>query len=199
MGYQEVMIIARERKLTTEQLFRETRRLLLQLGYEGFSFTILAERLQVSRGAIYKYYDNKEELVTDLMLYEMNEFMTELRRIEDYSGFDAQFHFLIDLMFNKKDIHQILSAVELIPPHHNEKVKANKKRLEQLHLEMYAFLHNFYRLGQSEGRIRPDLPEGLVLGFIFQSIMIPNHFGIPHPEWVDAIKKILCHGILTQP
>jgi|HigsolmetaAR203D_1030402.scaffolds.fasta_scaffold00857_17 Transcriptional regulator len=195
----EVIIIARERKFSTETLFRETKRALLQHGYEGLTFTVLAERLQVSRGAIYKYYENKEELVADLMIYEMNEFLHELQRIEEISGFDDQFHFLVDLIFRKKEIHQYIAAAEQIPLNHNEKVKVQKKRLEQMHLEMYALLRNFYRQGLAEGKLRPDLPEELVLGFIFQSIMIPNHFGVPVPEWVDAVKKILRHGIMVSP
>ena len=36
----------------------------------------VAEKLDVARGTLYKYYDNKNELITDFMLHEMNLYLT---------------------------------------------------------------------------------------------------------------------------
>lgn len=183
--------------MTTDALFRETEHVLLAMGYEGFTISALAERLQVSRSALYKYYDNKDELISDFMIHEMNRFLSELNQIGNYPDFDAQFRYLLDLIFKRKSIHQLISSVQQIPRSANAKVKANLERLDQLHLDMYACLGSFIAQGRREGKLRPHLPDELVLGFIFQSIMIPNHFGIPCEQWVNAAEEIIRHGIIS--
>ena len=195
--YNEVIVIARERKFTTDDLFRETGHVLLAQGYEGFTFSILAERLQVSRGALYKYYDNKDELISDFMIHEMDRFLAELREIDNCPDFESRFRYLLDLIFKRRTIHQLISSVQQIPRSGKAKVKANLARLDQLHLDMYARLGSFVGQGRREGKLRSHLPDGLVLGFIFQSIMIPNHSGIPYEEWVAAIEDIIRHGIMA--
>jgi AcrR family transcriptional regulator len=192
-----VIAIARERKFTTDDLFRETGHVLLELGYEGFTISAIAERLQVSRSALYKYYDNKDELISDFMIHEMNRFLDELREIEREPDFESRFRFLLELIFRRRMIHELIDSVRLIPKSANPKVRANLERLDRLHLDMYACLGSFVALGRREGKLRSHLPDGLVLGFIFQSIMIPNHEGIPHDQWVAAVGDILRSGIMN--
>lgn len=80
--------MARERKFTEEELFVAVKHILLAQGYEGFTFSLLADRLEVSRGAIYKYYENKESLITQFMVYEMDQFIHELEKINQLNGYD---------------------------------------------------------------------------------------------------------------
>ncbi|PFN97502.1 TetR family transcriptional regulator [Bacillus sp. AFS076308] len=188
--------MARERKFSTEDLFQITKQMLLTHGYEGFSFSLLAEQLEISRGAIYKYYENKEELITDYMLYEMEHFLTELKDIESVNGFDAKFDFLIDLIFKNSTIPHMIELGRRIPINGNQKVKENHEKLEKQHLNMYHHLQGFISLGRQELKLKETLPDPLILGFIFQTIMIPNHFGIPHPQWVSSIKEMIRHGML---
>ena len=42
--------MARERKFSLEELFQTTKQLLLDYGYEGFTFSLLADQLEVARG-----------------------------------------------------------------------------------------------------------------------------------------------------
>src|SRR4051794_34954948 len=100
--------MARERKFSTDDLFQAAKVLLLGHGYEGFTFSLLAEQLDISRGALYKYYDNKEELITDYMLYEMNLFLIELKEVELHKSFDAQLEFLLNLIFKNAAIPQLI-------------------------------------------------------------------------------------------
>lgn len=190
--------MARERKFTTEDVFQETKNILLEQGYEGFTFGILAQRLDVSRGALYKYYDNKEELITEYMLFEMDQFMKDLEKIHQYAGFHDQFDFLLETFFKYNKIHQILGLSYEIPANTNKNVKRNKQQLEQIHVEMYGHLGSFIQTGRREGLLRPGLADELILGFIFQSIAIPNHFGIPQGEWMKMTKEFLSHGMFIK-
>lgn len=187
--------MARERKFSTEELFHSTKQLLLDHGYEGFTFSLLAEKLEVSRGAIYKYYDNKEELITDYMLFEMKNFLIELKEIAEMEDFDKQFNFLFELIFSNNKIHQLIEIGSQIPSSVNEKVQRNRIELEKMHLEMYSYMQNFVTLGKAEQKLKSQIPDALVLGFIFQTVAIPNHFGIPHDVWVMSIKEIISHGM----
>lgn len=188
-------MMARERKFSTEEIYQATEQLLLQHGYEGFTFSLLADRIKVSRGAIYKYYENKEELIFDYMIAEMEAFLSKLSEIEVQKGFNAQFTYLMDAIFAKTEIHTLIGVTQHIPVHHNEKVKAKKAKLDQFHLDMYKLLQNFIQLGRDEGVLKQEIPDSLFLGFIFQSITIPNHFGIEKDKWIQSIKEILGHGM----
>ncbi|MEH7223341.1 TetR/AcrR family transcriptional regulator [Bacillus sp. JJ1566] len=187
--------MARERKFTTEELYQATEELLLAYHYEGFQFSLVADHLHVSRGAIYKYFENKEELITEYMLFKMEQFLQELKEIDSIEGFYAQFDFLLNLMFKNPELYQLIEIGKRVPAHINAKVKENIGKLESYHLDMYQYMQGFIQAGMDENKLNTNIPEPLILGYIFQSIAIPNHFRIPHDVWVQSIKEIICHGI----
>ena len=188
--------MARERKFNTVELYQETKNLLLEYGYDGFTFSQLAERMDVSRAALYKYYDNKENLITDVMVYEMEQFLRELKEIEKQAGFEKQFEFLMDLIFQKTDVHPLIKAAQQIVSRIDYS-QENKVKLEKLPLEMYSCLQSFISLGKAEGKIKTYLPDGLILGFIFQSVAIPNHYAVPQSEWIRSMKEIISKGMFS--
>lgn len=187
--------MARERKFSTEILFQTGKELLLQHGYEGFHFGLLADRLEVARGTIYKYYDNKEEFITDYMIHEMQAFLEDLKGIRELAGFETQLDELLRIMDHHRSIHQILGMNQQISPDVNEKVRHHKSRLEQMHLDMYGELRQFVESGRTEGLLNPKLPDPLILGMIFQTINIPNHTQLPRELWLSSIRLMICHGI----
>ncbi|WP_010678005.1 TetR/AcrR family transcriptional regulator [Bacillus timonensis] len=190
--------MARERKFTTEELYQATEELLLAYNYEGFQFSLVADHLHVSRGAIYKYFENKEELITDYMLYKMEEFLQSLKEINSIDEFHAQFDFLLNLMFKNPELPHLIEIGKRVPVNINKKVKENKERLETYHIKMYHYLQGFIESGKKKQILNPNIPEPVVLGYIFQSIAIPNHFDIPYEVWVQSIKDMICHGILKE-
>ncbi|PAV30455.1 TetR family transcriptional regulator [Virgibacillus profundi] len=189
--------MARERKFSKEMLYITTRDILLSHGYEGFTFGKVAERLNLSRGTIYKYYENKEELISDYMVYEMEKFLIELKKIDEYHGFRAQFEYLLEIILEDSEIHQIRSIAFQIPSTNN-KVKGNIEQIKDLHQDMYKYLQNFVDLGRKENLLKRTIPDSLVLGFIFQTVDIPNHFNVPLAKWNASIKEMISHGMLTE-
>ncbi|WP_042458100.1 TetR/AcrR family transcriptional regulator [Neobacillus dielmonensis] len=188
--------MARERKFTTGDLFLATEQILLQHGYEGFTFSLLAEQLEVSRGTIYKYFENREELITDYMIYEMEKFLAELKQMDVIGNFDEQFTFLLKLMFKNTAVPHMIEIGRRIPVNDNQKVKQNIERLGQLHFEMYNYCQRLITKGKLEQKIKTSIPDSIMIGMIFQSIMIPNRLQIPQSEWIASIKEMLCHGML---
>lgn len=189
--------MARDRKITTENIFNATKELLLLYGYEGFTISLLAEQLHVSRGAVYKYYNHKEAVISDMMEYEMKRFISELQEIETYQDFEAQFDFLLTLIFKQTEVHQLIQIAQHMLANHNDNLRDYKPKLEKLPLEMYRYLKGFITQGKKEGKLKAHLPDPLLLGIIFQSIAIPNHFGVPRLEWVSSIKEIISVGMFT--
>ncbi|SET01359.1 transcriptional regulator, TetR family [Oceanobacillus limi] len=187
--------MARERKFSTVDLYQSTKHLLLEHGYDGFTFSMLANRLDISRGALYKYFENKEVLISEYMVFEMKKFMVQLHKIQEYKSFEEKFDYLIHLIFHDQEIHRLREIGLEIPRSPNTKVHENQEQLDQLHYEMYTSLQSFVELGKQEGIIKPSIPNGLFLGFIFQTIAIPNHENLPYSEWVSSIKEILRHGM----
>ena len=92
-------VLDRLRKFSREELFLATKQTLLKYGYEGFTFTLLAERLKVARGTLYRYFQNKEELITTYMVTEMEDFLADLKLIKNHHGFEAQFDYLLEINF----------------------------------------------------------------------------------------------------
>jgi TetR/AcrR family transcriptional regulator, repressor of fatR-cypB operon len=188
--------VARERKFNTVDLFHEAKQLLLEHGYDGFTFSLLADRMDVSRAALYKYYENKEELITDFMIYEMEQFLHELKKIETLTGFEQQFDFLMDFIFTKTEIHHLIRAALHVLAK-LEPSSINKERLQKLPLEMYRYLNTFILKGKEEGKLKSHIPDSLIVGFILQTVAIPNHFGVPHQEWLNSIKEIMLQGMFN--
>ncbi|KAA0546066.1 TetR/AcrR family transcriptional regulator [Bacillus sp. BGMRC 2118] len=189
--------MARERKFTDEELYNAVKSILLEQGYEGFTFSLLADRLEVSRGAIYKYYENKESLITQYMVYEMDQFIKELERIHQFEGFEQQFDVLMEIIFNKQEVHQLIAIAQHIINHNDEKLKEYKEKLEKLPLQMYLQLQTFIQVGKSSGKLKKTIPDSLMIGFILQSIAIPNHTRIPQSEWITYIKEMISQGLFT--
>lgn len=187
--------MAREKKFSTEELFKATKKVILEYGYDGFVFGLLAAELDVARGTLYRYYENKEELITDFMIYEMEQFLAELKKTKQYDTFEEQFDYLLDLIFTNREIHQMLGVAHQVPASMSEKIRVNKGTLDRLHTSMYQFLQDFVDAGKAQKKIKSHLPNGLILGMIFQSIAIPNHFRVSMPDWTSAIKEIFHEGM----
>lgn len=187
--------MAREKKFSTPEMFRETRILLLKYGYEGFTFSLLADALSVSRAAIYKYYMNKEELIIDYMVDEMSKLVSEFENMDKSLAFLNQLDQLLNIIVDYKDIHQILGMAHQIQVNGSKTIVKKKEQLEKLHLDMYKILQGFIMQGKREKLLKEHLPNDLILGFIFQSINIPNHNGTANKLWINSIKEMVCYGI----
>ncbi|WAA09763.1 TetR/AcrR family transcriptional regulator [Fervidibacillus albus] len=187
--------MARERKFTTDDLFQKTKQLLLAVGYEGFTIQLLAKELDVTRAAIYKYYENKDELITDYLLYEIDRFMADLKKLDRLENFENQFDFLLRSILKHKEIHRVARMFFLIPIAGNEKVAKNKEKLEKLHNDMYDRLYHFIASGKKVGKIKNHLPDALILGMIFHTISIVNSTSLSDDQWFVAMKEMLVDGI----
>lgn len=187
--------LARERKFTDEELFSATKEMIIEDGYDVFTFSRLASKLNVSRGSIYKYYENKDELISEFLMYEMDRFLNEFNTLDKSLCFKEQLDNIIDFIFNHSNIHHVLDIIKQIPSNTTKRVIDNKSKLSEYHVEMYQQFQGLIDLGRKENVLKSHLSSAVMLGMIFQTIAIPNHFGIPQDEWIASIKEILFDGM----
>lgn len=176
-------------------MFDATERLLLAVGYEGFTIGLLADELQVSRAAIYKYFTNKESLITEFMIERMNTLINALKGIDDKAPFQEQINELLDVIFSSKDLHQILSYTHIINDRGDESIASKLKSLQQLHVSIYVPMQKMMEQGKREQVLHASLANDLILGFIFQSVAIPNHTNLPKKQFLQSIKDMIFFGI----
>jgi len=189
--------MARERKFSTSELYEATKELFILHGYDGFTFGDLAEKLNISRGAIYKYFENKDDLFTSYMLFEMNKFFDQLKKIEEFKNFEDKFNYLMDLILNDTKIHSIIQFTRNVSLKKSKKIMSKQQKLDDLHMKMYIYLDKFVQQGKQENILKKSIPNSLILGFIFQTIAIPNHDQIPQEKWKEYIKEIIRNGMFT--
>lgn len=190
-------IVGRGRKFSTSKMFDVTEQLLLTVGYEGFTIGLLADELQVSRAAIYKYYTNKESLIADFMVERMTTLVDSLQNINEQDPFLKQLDQLLEIIFSSKDLHQILSYTHVINDRGDEEIIRKLTMLQQMHMSMYLPMQKMIEQGKSEQILNQQLANDLILGFIFQSVAIPNHTHIPKEQFLQSIKQMIFHGVFN--
>ncbi|MFB6467281.1 TetR/AcrR family transcriptional regulator [Cytobacillus sp. Hz8] len=188
--------MGRDRKFNTVDLFLCTKKMIIQTGYEGFTIGQLAKQLNVTRAAIYKYYQNKDELLLDFMVEEMKNALASFSSLSKSLPFLEKINLLLQQIFTYKDLHMILGIQDVIPTKGNPQLEAKKEKLSHMHHELYKPLIHVVQQGKLEGYIAMDMPNELLLGFIFQSISIPNHSGMNAEQLLIFTKKLILNGIL---
>ena len=190
--------MARERKFTDDELFKATKLLLIRDGYDSFTFSKLASMMEVSRGSIYKYYENKDDLISEFLVYEMNRFLLGFSELDKSGDFQTQFSLVIDFIFKHSEIHQILEIINQIPKKSSHRDQSNQTKLNTYYIDMYKQFQGLIEQGKKEQVIKSHLSDAIILGMIFQTIAIPNHFGIPKDEWIASIREILSEGMFQK-
>ncbi|THE13443.1 TetR/AcrR family transcriptional regulator [Bacillus timonensis] len=190
--------MGRESKFTKSDLYQATNQLLLQYGYNGFHFGLLAEQLNVTRAALYKYFDNKDELITEYMVEEMERFLLDLQKMKEYPLFKDQLDYLLGVIFKYSRIHQILSMIFQIQKSNHVKVNEALELLETQHEKMYSYLNDFVQLGKRDKLLKSEFPNHLILGFIFQTVNIPNYSQLPEQDWKNLVMEFLCSGMFNE-
>ncbi len=92
--------MGRNRIFSKMDLYIATKEQILQVGYDGFTISHLAGVLGVSRAAIYKQYVNKDELLIDFMLFEMQQSIEDLQKVRQDGTFEQQLEDLLNRMTN---------------------------------------------------------------------------------------------------
>ncbi|MFE6166747.1 TetR/AcrR family transcriptional regulator [Viridibacillus arvi] len=190
--------MARERKFSSDEIFNTTKILLLKYGYEGYTFSLLADALNVSRAAIYKYYVNKEELIFDYLVSVLKKIHIDLKLIDQQLPFTAQLDELVTKVYKYKDLQQILVKAKEIQENGSEVLIHKKASIQQLQIGIYSIIQTIIDQGKKEDFLDKEMPNDIILKFILHSVATPNSDGVKHESWLFYIKKLICSGIFAK-
>ena len=186
--------MARNKKFTMQQLWEATKQLLLEVGYEAFTVSLLAESINVSRSAIYKYFPNKEELIVQFMLEKMEQTVASFSAMDATQSFDHLFKEMLNKIFASKDLHEILGYASKINNVSNVVIE-KKEKLSTLHHEMFHTLLKVVAKGKEENVIAQNKDEFLILSFIFSTITVQNHSSLNERDFLCELEQFILYGI----
>ncbi|MBM6614548.1 TetR/AcrR family transcriptional regulator [Desemzia sp. RIT804] len=191
--------MVRAKKFSTEEIYLQTHNLLINKGYEKFSFSLLAKSLDVSRAAIYKYYTNKDDLINDYLIRQMNQMMDDFNQMKWSNDYSEQFDQLFELIFKYRETHLLSNEIPNKLTISPEKQKQKADVSADIHNHFIKYIQQFIQTGKQNGYIKKEIPDSLIVGIIFHSINIPDHSDLNPQERARFIKMIIKNGIIENP
>ena len=169
----------------------------LNRGYDATSMGILAQRLGVSKSAIYYHVESKEQLLeeaTDLALDNLQQVVDGAYAID--GGVEDKLRFLLDGAVHVLCEHQPETALLLRLRGNSETELCALERRREITRQMVELVE----AGQREGAIRDDVPAGVAARLIFGAVnSIADWYspdGSASPEEVsNAMHKLVWSGI----
>lgn len=190
--------VARKKTFTQTELFQATHELMLAVGYDNFSFQLLANELDITRTALYKYYGNKTDLLRDYLNHQMEDIVGQLSSAKWPSDYQEKLSHLIDLIIGFSETHRISNMI----PDQKWKQVANEKpevqRSKELHSQFFRFIYDMIEEGQNNGFLDATIPPLVIVETIFHSIMLPNHAKLTTEERAYYLKRMLFNGIVNR-
>lgn len=186
--------MARQRTLEKERLFEETEKLLLEEGYHSFHFQALSKRLGVARSTIYNYYSKKEELVTEYMMYIIDQIMQRMEKAAAIEPFEEKLKAFLRVWIDYADIHQSLQILPVMDHHASPLVEKNVERLFSFFGTLNRHVQLLIEEGKASGHIDRNL-SGTALNAIIMSLVRAPNAKLSRDVWVDTIYAVLTKGM----
>ena len=176
-------------------MLRETEKLLLERGYEGFSFKALSANLDIARSTIYEYYGHKDDLITKYMFILVSKVMKEMERIaSETTGLETMKEWL--KMFMQYDqVHYMIGMRGQLDQSESDIARNHLKQMDGLHGKMFFMLTNQVKKAKDLGEVRADLPNELVASFFFHSILSRPANDENIDGWANMLNDIIENGV----
>lgn len=187
--------MARKKTFTQEELYQATHDLMLEVGYDIFSFQMLSKKLDISRTALYKHYANKNELLQAYLNDQLEKVVERLDSTEWSSDYAAKLSELVDFVFAYADTHAISAMVPNRQWTNENAHDPDIQRSKELHSEFFGFIQAVIEEGQQTDYLTSEIPAIVMIEMIFHSINLPNRTGLSAEKRSYFVKKILFEGI----
>lgn len=182
------------RKIQRIDFMTYTEKLLLELGYGGFNFSVLSKQLGVGRSTIYEYYASKDELIVDYMQELMENYINELSAIVAINDAETQLIRLIELMVKYAHIHNILKIIPLLQSE-ADIVQQMKDDFITDHIRIIKDIQSIIENGKEKHIIRKEIPTDILVNLLFNTINKPSSLKIDNRSWAKWIWEILYTGM----
>ena len=172
-----------------EKIFRVSIDLFSEYGYDGVSVRQIAREVGIKESSIYNHYSNKQELLTTILNYYIEEMMSDEIPLNQASlnmdkGFDFFYKAGCDAFLSKLKEDKMMKITRLlfIESYHNEEVRCFlKKSIIEAPIEGWIIL---FDLMKAKNMIKKDcdtrqLSESF---FYYGMFLLYEHFFINYPE-----------------
>ncbi|MDE1549340.1 TetR/AcrR family transcriptional regulator [Jeotgalibaca caeni] len=190
--------MARKKTFTQEELYAATHDLILEVGYDVFSFQLLAKELDITRTALYKHYANKNELLQAYLNYQLEQVVEEIEETVWPATYAEKISLLMDIVFGYADTHAISAMVPTQKWTKENEGNPDIIKSKGLHMRFFGFIQQVIEEGKDTGFLNPEIPSMIMIETIFHSINLPNQAGLSREEYTYFVKKMLFEGILKK-
>jgi AcrR family transcriptional regulator len=167
-------------------------------GYEGASYNRIIERSGISKGAVYYYFDDKEDLYTTVLRDALERLVVDAGDVGaavDAAGFWREFEawYRRSLRLFQKDPYAVGLARSLVKVMARGTAGGTMAELRRL---ARTWVDEFTRHGQRVGAIRTDLPPGLLSAILVAleegiDLWLGKTIGAMSPAQIDATAATL--------
>lgn len=152
----------REKAKHRQEIFDAAIKVFAEKGFHKATLEEVANEAEFSKGAIYNYFSNKENLLFEIMENKLI-FVRKLLQ-ESLSGQKTFKEELTDLLFSATDIvYKNSDVCELLVHQHAQRFKSlpdeNKQKLKEIHDDNHKILNERIRKAIDTGEIKGIEPE----------------------------------------
>ena len=157
-------------------------------GFEQASYNQIIEKAGISKGAMYYYFDDKEDLYATVVRHELEEVVAQFHTLPQVSSVDEFWRMLVEMMLQAQ-------AFVIAEPRKIQLLRSLMKlRLQgtsnPLIKELYdmgkGFSEQMLRMGQSVGAVRTDVPFDLMVNLVTAVDEAGDHWMIENVDLADA-------------
>ncbi|MGV9327366.1 TetR/AcrR family transcriptional regulator [Streptosporangium sandarakinum] len=165
--------MTRDRESVRQRLLSEATRLFAERGFESTSVQEVVSAAGVTKGAMYHYFDSKDDLLHEIYGRVLRMQMERLTAIADGPGTVAErLHAAaVDVVRttveNLDDSKIFFRSMHLLAPDTRKSVRAERRRYHERFRDLVTE-------GQREGVFSTDSPAEIVVDFFFGSV---HHLG----------------------
>ncbi len=156
-----------------QRLLSEATRLFAERGFEATSVQEVVSAAGVTKGAMYHYFNSKDDLLHEIYGRVLRVQMEQLARFADGPGpvterlHNAAADVVRSTVENLDDSKIFFRSMHLLAPETHRRVRAERRRYHERFRDLVVE-------GQREGTFRDDTPAEMVVDFFFGSV---HHLG----------------------
>lgn len=190
----------REKRQRREIIISATVELLKQEGIAGVSMDKIAEKAELSKGTLYLYFKNKEQLLSEIFWMRLNILIDKLQTIMESEGeFDELVKQVIqtvmDYFTENVDIFRFI--YHSLPSSAYDFMKQIHQTVEDFKLRIQEMSNKFYRrFDKGQFYIKTEYLQTVLRGLIW-GFLTEKFFGQSEIELdTDLIYRIFSRGVL---
>lgn len=137
-------------------------------GFDGASYNQIIEKAGISKGAMYYYFDDKEDLYATVVRHELEEVLQQFHDLPEVTSVDEFWRMLVDLL-HQTQAFVVAEPKKMMLLRSLMKQRAEGRRnpiIKDLYEMGERFSEQMLQKGQAVGAVRTDLPFGLMVRLV---------------------------------